>query len=125
MKSYKKSTIFGAILGVVFVFISTLGLVVGMIEFLRPVLSPGTELLRGRVDMLPFNPLLLGLVLNAFIYILLFTSISFARRAETKQKRIVGVVSVLVVYFALTGMFGEILALLTSSDPLWIFRVGA
>ncbi len=121
----KKPLILGFITGVVLVFVSTLGLVIGLVEFLQPLLSPGTELLRGRAENLPVNPLLLGLLLNGLIYMVLFGLISLAKQLKERWMRVTAIVLIFIVFIFATGMTNHIMASIASPDKSFIFGVGA
>ena len=76
------SLLYGFFTGVALVFVSFFGLIVALIEFLRPALIPGIDFLRaatsGAVSS-DFTVLITaGALLNGIIYAVLFLAISFA-----------------------------------------------
>lgn len=119
-----KPLVFGFITGVVFVFVSTLGLVIGFFEFIRPALSPGTEILRGSAENIP-APLIVGIILNGIIYAALFYAIALTKKFFDGRKRTLAIAVIIIIFLALTGMLSDIFTFIVSPDKAWIFNVGA
>ena len=120
-----KPAVYGFLTGALLVFVAAFGLVIGFFEFLRPALSPGTELLRGTAESIP-APLVFGILLNGFVYALLFSLIASTRQFfESTTMRVMAITLIIFAFLALTGMIGDLLLLLASPDTSWIFNVGA
>jgi hypothetical protein len=125
-RTLRRPLLAGFLTGVLLLFVSTLGLVIGLVEFLQPLLAPGAEILRGRAEALPFSPWIAAIALNGSIYAALFVSIAAARRRlPPGPPRAVGTGLVLLVFLVLTGTAGDILALLRSGDASGLFGIGA
>ena len=122
---HTKPLIYGFITGVLLVFIATLGLAIGVVAFLRPLLSPGTEMIRGYAQSIP-APLIVGILLNGVIYAIVFSLIASTKKfAENKTARIIFIVLIIIVFVILTGMMSNLFDFLVSPDKSWIFNVGA
>ncbi len=122
-----KSLVPGFIIGTVFFGIAPLGLGIALVEFLRPILIPGIDLFR---LLYPSGggslPWILGFILNGLIYTALFLSIFAVRKHVVDRKvRLVMILSVSLVFLAITGMLTDLYFLFTSPDKSWIFRIGA
>ena len=122
-----KSLVLGFIIGTVFVGIAPLGLGIALVEFLRPILIPGIDLFRllypsGGVSWL----WIFGFILNGVIYTALFLSIFAVRKHVVDRKvRLLMILSVSLVFLAITGMLTDLYFLFTAPDKSWIFRIGA
>ncbi len=122
-----KSLMLGFIIGTVFFGIAPLGLGIALVEFLRPILIPGIDLFR---SLYPSGggslPWIFGFILNGLIYTALFFSIFVVRKYVVRRKvRLLMILSVSLVFLAITGMLTDLYFLFTSSDKSWIFRLGA
>jgi hypothetical protein len=125
-----KPLIFGFFTGVLLLPVAILGLVVAFIEFLRPVLMPGIELLRalpeGILQSFPIGLLIAGVVLNGIIYALLFFLISLVQGNITnKGMKVAAITLVILGFLTATGMVVNFLDFLASPNKSWIFEVGA
>ncbi len=122
---------FGFLTGAGFVFVATLGLVIAFIEFLRPVLIPGIDLLvrllpQEVIQAFPVSPFIPGIILNGLIYAGLFLAISLAKESISNRTFRVSAIALLILGFlALTGMIADFLVFLGSPDKSWIFEIGA
>lgn len=130
MKTSIKPLIFGFLTGIALVFVSVLGLVVAFIEFLQPVLTPGTEFLRalpeGFLQSFLISLLIAGILLNGIIYAVLFFVISLAQRnTHNKGIKVAAIALVILIFLTVSGMVADFLAFLASPDKSWIFEVGA
>lgn len=122
-----KSLVLGFMLGTVFFGIAPLGLGIAWVEFLRPILIPGIDLFR---PLYPSGsgslPWIFGFILNGLIYTALFLSIFAVRKHVVHRKvRLLMILSVSLVFLAITGMLTDLYFLFTSPDKSWIFRIGA
>ncbi len=122
-----KSLVLGFIIGTLFFGIAPLGLGIALVEFLRPILIPGIELFR---PLYPNGsgswPWIFGFILNGLIYTALFLSIFAVRKHVVDRKvRLLMILSVSLVFLAITGMLTDLYFLFTSPDKSWIFRIGA
>ena len=122
-----KSLVLGFVTGTVFLRVAPFGLVIGFVEFLRPILAPGIDLFRPLFQYVS-GPLLwmLGLVLNGLVYTMLFLVIFLARKSvSSRGAKLLTTLLVLLVFLALTGMLTNLHSWLTSPNKGWIFQVGA
>ena len=122
-----RSSVFGFIIGTVFLAIAPLGLGIAFVEFLRPILIPGIDLFR---SLYPRGtgalPWIFGLILNGLIYTALFLSIVVIRKHVVRRKvKFLMILFVSLVFLALTGMLTNFYVLFTSPNKSWIFRIGA
>jgi hypothetical protein len=113
VKSSIKAAILGFFTGVVLVPVAVLGLVVGLIEFLRPVLLPGVDALRtlpqGVLQSFTLPLLAVGVVLNGIIYGALLFGISLAHRnIAHKGIKVAIIAGVIMVFLAATGMIANL-----------------
>lgn len=117
---------FGA--GVLLFAVSLLGLAVAMVEFLRPVLIPGINLVRVFTSNPTATtlPILAGIVLNGVIFALLFTGFFLiSQRLTSPGKKRAAVFAVVLCFLLLTGMVNALYEFLVSADKSWIWQVGA
>ncbi len=122
-----KSLVLGFIIGTVFFGIAPLGLGIALVEFLRPILIPGIDLF---LPLYPSGggslPWIFGFILNGLMYTALFLSIFAVRKHVVHRKvRFLMILSVSLVFLAITGMLTDLYFLFTSPDKSWIFRLGA
>ena len=122
-----KSLVLGFIIGTVFLGIAPLGLGIALVEFLRPILIPGIDLLRPLYQSGSGSLLwIFGFILNGLIYTALFSSIFVVRKHVVRRKvRLLMILSVSLVFLAITGMLSDLYFLFSSPDKSWIFRIGA
>ena len=127
-----KSVVFGFMVGTICFIVAPAGLSVGLVEFLRPLLIPGIDLFPHLFRPLLANPsgsispLVLGLILNGCLYAALFLAISLIRAyVENRQVKRFALLLVILLIFAVTGMFRNVYLWLISPNKSWIFRVGA
>lgn len=122
-----KSLVFGFVIGTIFMGIAPLGLGIAFVEFLRPLLIPGINLLQSFWQSPGGSPaLLLGLFLNGIIYAMLFLSFSLSRKqvVSRKAKHLISWL-VALLFLAVTGMLTNVVVLLSSENRSWIFQLGA
>ncbi len=122
-----KSLVLGFSIGTVLFGIAPLGLGIALVEFLRPTLIPGIDLFR---LLCPSGggslPWIFGFILNGLIYTALFLSIFAVRKHVVDRKvRLLMILSVSLVFLAITGMLTDLYFLFTSPNKSWIFRIGA
>jgi hypothetical protein len=64
-------------------------------------------------------------LLNGIIFAILFSVFSLASSRTSGVPRIALVTLIVLGFLFVTGMIGDALALMTSSNTSWIFNVGA
>jgi uncharacterized membrane protein YciS (DUF1049 family) len=126
-KLLTRSLLLGFGLGALLLALSTLGLVIAFLEFLRPVLIPGVNLTTAWLSTSSTSNLILaGFAMNGTIFsILLFCLMIIRQKIEDKNKKTVASLAVVLGFLLLTGMLPDIYSYIISPDKSWIFRVGA
>ena len=127
-RTYLRPLLIGFGAGILLFGVSLLGLAVAMVEFLRPVLIPGINLVRVFV-VNPTSttlPILAGIVLNGVIFALLFTSFSqISQRLTSPGKKRVAIIVLVLSFLLVTGMANELYGFWNSSNKSWIWQLGA
>lgn len=123
-----KSLVLGFIVGAVFLGLFPLGLVIAFVEFLRPILIPGIDLIHKLGLNLNVGGswfMMLGLILNGLIYSILFLSILAIRKYVVSRKiKFMAILFVILAFLAVTGMLANLYYFITSPNKSWIFMVG-
>jgi hypothetical protein len=129
IKSVAKAILAGFIVGAIGVVIAPLGLQIAAIEFFRPILIPGIDVLQplwlhafGAV----ISPAwLLGLILNGVAYATLFLIISLIRLCGFSGVIIwLMTLAVIFAFLAFTGMLTRICDWFTPLYRSWIAPIG-
>ncbi|MDA1371663.1 MAG: hypothetical protein O2971_13010 [Proteobacteria bacterium] len=127
-RTYLRPLLIGFGAGILLFAVSLLGLAVAMVEFLRPVLIPGINLVR----VFAVNPtsttlpILAGIVLNGVIFALFFTSFSLISQHFTSPgKKRVAIIVLVLSFLLVTGMANELYGFWNSSNKSWIWQLGA
>ena len=126
--AYLRPLLTGFGLGVMLYLFAIFGLVIAFIEFLRPLLIPGINLVRLLAGSTANTVLLLvvGIALNGAIYSLLFHACSqVSQKASSPGMKRAALFSIAVVFLLVTGMAYELYLFWASPDKSWIWQVGA
>jgi hypothetical protein len=120
-----KSLVLGFIIGTVFLGVAPLGLGIALV--VRPILIPGIDLFRPLYQSGSGSlPWIFGFILNGLIYTALFLSILVVQKHVVHRKvRLLMILSVSLVFLAITGMLTDLYFFFTSPNKFWIIRIGA
>ena len=124
-----KSLILGFVIGIIFFALAPLALGIVFIEFLRPVLIPGIDLLKSfsqTTGSIPASQWIFAIALNGLIYSILFFAILFTlKNIADRKKQFFTIVVIIIIFLLITGMLTNLYSLLTSPNKSWILDVGA
>ncbi len=126
-----ESLLFGFLVGIIFFAIAPLALGIAFVEFLRPILIPGIDLLKlfwpwQSSGNIPASQWTLSIALNGFIYSILFFAILLARKNIADRKRkLFTIIVVILIFLLITGMLTNLYSYFISPNKSWILNVGA
>ena len=129
IRSVAKSILAGFIVGAIGLVIAPLGLQIAAIEFFRPVLIPGIDVLQPlwlHAFGAPMMPAwVLGLLLNGGAYAVLFLTISFVRLfGFGGMITWLMTVAVIFAFLAITGMLTRVCDWFVPVYRSWVVPIG-